>query len=124
MLLVAGTAIAAAVAGPAAAQAPEIHGTIEYEGGAKIPKGDIEIYIEDPAVQGHAQPRAAATQVKSNGGSKSMEFSLALPARSTASPTRQIVARLLREDGWLLARGSTQFEVGTPVHITLFTAMY
>ena len=43
---------------------------------------------------------------------------------AAGAPTQQIVARLEREDGWLLARGSAQIEPGAPVEITLFTVMY
>jgi hypothetical protein len=36
----------------------------------------------------------------------------------------QIVARLERADGWLLARGSTQFAAGGSVTVTLNEAVY
>ncbi len=124
VLIAAGAAAVAAAAGTVAAQSTEIRGAVAFEGGAVIPKGHLEIYLEDPAIQGSARRRAAKTSVKSDGGSKTIAFSLALPASSTASPTLQIVARLERADGWLVARGSAQFEAGSPVHITLNTVMY
>jgi hypothetical protein len=36
----------------------------------------------------------------------------------------QIVARLERADGWLVARGSARFEAGSPVYVTLSAVMY
>lgn len=126
VLLSAGTVAVAAVAGAVAvaAQAPDIHGTIAFEGGAAIPKGRIEISIDDPAIQDDAQRAAAGLRVESDGGSKVIDFSLASPEGRAASQGTQIVARLERADGWLLARGSAMLEAKSPVHITLFTAMY
>ena len=34
------------------------------------------------------------------------------------------LARLEREDGWLLARGSAEIDPAGDISITLFTAMY
>jgi uncharacterized lipoprotein YbaY len=124
VLMTAGAAAVAAAAGPVAAQSTDIRGEVAFEGGALIPKGHLEIYLEDPAIQDNAQRRVAEARLKSDGGSKAMEFSLSPPASSTASPTLRIVARLERADGWLVARGSTQFEAGSPVHVTLNTVMY
>lgn len=124
VLKTAGAVAVAAVAGPAAAQSTDIRGAVTFEGGAVIPEGRLEIYLEDTAIQENARRRAAKTPVKSDGKSKTIEFSLSPPASSTASPTLQIVARLERADGWLIARGSAQFEAGSPVHVTLNTVMY
>lgn len=124
VLMAAGVAAVAAAAGTAAAQSTDIRGAVTFEGGAVIPKGHLEIYLEDPAIQDKARRRAAKTSVKSDGGSKTIAFSLSLPASSTASSTRKIVARLERADGWLLARGSAQFEAGSTVYLTLNTVMY
>ena len=116
---------AAAVAGAVAAQSTEIRGAVKYEGGAVIPKGQIEIYLEDPAIQDNAKRRAAGTRATSDGGSKTIAYSFPLPASwAASSPTLQIVARLERADGWLIARGSAQFEAGSPAYIILNTAMY
>jgi uncharacterized lipoprotein YbaY len=124
LLMTAGAAVVAAAAGPVAAQSTDIRGAVTFEGGAIIPKGHLEIYLEDPAIQDDTRRRAAKTRVKSDGGSKAIAFSLSPPASSTASPTLRIVARLERADGWLVARGSTQFEGGSPVHVTLNPVMY
>lgn len=125
ILMAAGAAAVAVAAGTvAAAQSTDIRGAVTFEGGAVVPKGHLEIYLEDPAIQDKARRRAAKTSVKSDGGSKTIAFSLSLPASSTASQTLKIVARLERADGWLLARGSAQFEAGSPVHVTLNTVMY
>ena len=124
VLMTAGAVAIAAAAGPAAAQSTDVRGAVTFEGGAVIPKGRIEIYLEDTAVQDEAQRRPARTHIESDGGSKAMEFALPSPASSTASPTLQVVARLERADGWLLARGSAPFAAGSPVHVTLNTVMY
>jgi uncharacterized lipoprotein YbaY len=116
--------VTGAVTGAAAAQSADIDGTIAFEGGAEIPKGQIVIYLEDSAAQDDAQTRAAKASVKSDGGSRTISFSVSLPARLAASPTREIIARLERADGWLLARGSAQPKDGAPVHIILNTVMY
>src|SRR5262245_46852190 len=107
-VLMTAAAAVAAVAGSVAAQSTDIRGAVTFEGGAEIPKGHIEVYLEDAAIQDNAQRRVAKTRIESDGGSKAIEFSLsALPA-STASTTLRIVARLERADGWLVARGSAQ----------------
>jgi uncharacterized lipoprotein YbaY len=124
VLMAAGAAAVAAAAGTVAAQSTDIRGAVTFEGGAEIPKGYLEIYLDDPALQDKARRRAAETRVKSDGGSKTIAFSLSLPPNSTASPTMQIVARLERADGWLVARGSAQFEAGSPVYVTLNAVMY
>ncbi|EHK74547.1 hypothetical protein SM0020_28325 [Sinorhizobium meliloti CCNWSX0020] len=66
----------------------------------------------------------AQTRVKSDGKSKTIAFSLSVPGSATASPTRRIVARLERADGWLVARGSIQLKAGAPVHLTLNPVIY
>jgi len=122
ILMTAGAAVVAAAAGPAAAQSADIRGAVTFEGGAVIPEGDLEIYLEDLAIEDGAQRRVAKTPVKSDGKAKAIEFALSPPASS--SPRLQIVARLERADGWLVARGSTRFEAGSPVSVTLHVVMY
>ncbi|ESX90612.1 hypothetical protein [Mesorhizobium sp. LSHC412B00] len=134
VLMAAGVAAVAAATGAAAAQSPDIRapdiratdirGAVTFVGGKAIPEGHLEIYLEDPAIQDSGRRRAAKTSLKSAGGSKTIEFSLPLPASSTASPTLQVVARLERADGWLVARGSAQFQAGLPVHVTLKAVIY
>jgi uncharacterized lipoprotein YbaY len=124
ILITAGAAAVAAAAGPVAAQSTGIRGSVTFEGGAVVPKGVLEIYLEDRAVEDKARRRVADTRIKSDGGSKAIAFSLPPPASPTASPTLRIVARLERADGWLLARGSAQVEAGSPVNVTLNTVMY
>ena len=110
--------------GTATAQPTDIRGAVTFANNATIPEGNIEIYLEDPANQDNARRRIAETRVNSDGGSKSIEFSLSQPATATASPTLQIVARLTRVDGWLLARGSSLFEAGSPAYIRLNEVLY
>lgn len=122
MLLAVGAA--AAIAGTVSAQPGDIRGRIEFEGGGAIPEGRIEIYIDDPKAENDAQRPAVTTDVESDGGSKTIDFSLSSPTGSAVSAGAQIVARLERADGWLLARGSARLEADSPVSITLYTAMY
>ncbi|KQV40758.1 MULTISPECIES: hypothetical protein [unclassified Rhizobium] len=123
MSMTVGAMAFAAVATPAAAQSTDIHGAVTLESGSAIPKGHLEIYLEDPAVQGKAR-RSAQTRIKSDGGSKTIAFSLASPAGSTVSPALRIVVRLERADGWLVARGSAPLKLGSPVNVTLNTVTY
>jgi uncharacterized lipoprotein YbaY len=124
VLMLAGAAAVAAASGPVAAHATDIRGAVMFEGDAVIPEGYLEVYLDDPAIQDDARRRAAKTRIRSNGRSKTIAFSLSLPISSTASPTLQIVARLERADGWLVARGSAGFKVGSPVNVTLNAVMY
>ena len=124
LLVAAGVAAVAATAGKVAAQSTDLRGAVTFEGGAVIPKGRLEIYLEDHAIQDSARRRAAKTHVKSDGGSTMIPFFLSLPESSTASPKLQIVARLERADGWLVARGSAELEAGSPVSVTLNAVMY
>lgn len=123
VLMAAGTAAAAAVAGTVAAQSSDISGTIEYEGGTEIPKGRLVVTVEAPGLASTARP-ASEAQVQSDGKLKKLQFTVPSAARFSASPATEIIARLEREDGWLLARGSASFADGAPVEIVLYTAMY
>ncbi|MGK9200610.1 hypothetical protein [Sinorhizobium meliloti] len=124
VLLTVGAAAVAAVTGPVAAQSTDIRGAVTFEGSAAIPEGHLEIYLDDPAIQDETRRRTTQTRIKSDGRSKSIAFSLPSPASATASPTRRIVARLERADGWLIARGSTRLEAGSPVYVTLNAVIY
>ena len=124
VLMAGGAAAFAAATGKVAAQSTDIRGEVTFAGGATIPAGHIEIYLEDLAIQDREQRRVAETRVESDGGAKTIDFSLARPASSATSPRLQIVARLQRMDGWLLARGSAQFEASSPANITLNEAVY
>ncbi len=123
MLAMAAAAFLAPTAAPA--QSTEIHGEVVFEDGSAIPKGQIEIYLEDAAVQHDAQSHPAKTHVKSDGGSKMMVFSISSDGHQdlTAS-TLQVIARLERADGWMLARGSAKPEPGSTIRITLNRVMY
>jgi uncharacterized lipoprotein YbaY len=123
-ILLAGAAVLAVATGTAVAQSSDIRGAVTFAGGAAIPEGFIRIYLEDGAIQDSAQRRVAETRVTSDGGSKTIDFSMARPAGVTASPTLQIVARLERADGWLVARGSASLQPSMPVSLTLKEAVY
>ncbi|MBC9247632.1 hypothetical protein H4P12_13170 [Paracoccus sp. 11-3] len=126
ILLAAGTAALVATTGTVAAQAADIRGVVEFEGGTAIPEGKIEVYLDDPATGpatgDTARGQASKAQLASDGGMKAVEFSL--PVDPAGQSSQQIVAQLLREDGWLLARGSAEVKAGAPAKITLYTVMY
>lgn len=124
LLVTAGVAAVAVVAKNVAAQSTDMRGTVTFEGGALIPKGRLEIYLDNPAVRDEAQRRIREMRIESNGKSKAIVFSLSPPAGLVESPTLRIVARLERADGWLLARGSAQFEAGSPLEVALNAVMY
>lgn len=124
VLVAAASAAVAAATAPVAAQSADFRGTVIFRGGALIPKGRLEIYLEDPAIGDKALRRAAKTRIESDGKSKEVAFSLAPPAGLAASPTLRIVARLERADGWLLARGSVQAGTGSPARVALNAVMY
>lgn len=124
VLLAAGAAAVAAATRTAAAQTTDVYGAVRFAGGATIPTGQIKLYFDDPAVPDAAQRHLAETRIDSDGGSKSIAFTVLLPETVTNVTTVQIVARLERADGWLIARGSAQFAVGAPADVTLKQAIY
>ncbi|TNC73673.1 hypothetical protein [Rubellimicrobium roseum] len=124
VLLALGAAATAAHAGAVSAQPAEINGTIKFQGGAPIPKGEVEISLEGVAIEDGTRHRAADIRVSSDGVSRAMNFSFSPSASSTPLSGTRIVARLERADGWLLARGSARLEADSSISITLSTAMY
>ncbi len=125
-LLVAGMLVAGstAVTQTTAAQPTDVTGTLRFESGSEIPKGHIKLYLKDPASQSKMQELVAKTKLTSAGKFKSLVFTVSLPTNTSATPTQQIVARLERADGWLLARGSAKLRDDAPVDITLYKAMH
>lgn len=124
LLIAAGSAVVAVFARTVSAQSHVVRGAIKYTSGKVIPKGHINIRIEDPSMQDGARQGKMETKVNSDGKSETVLFSLVLPARLNTSHKMKVVAHLERDDGWLLARGSSPLAVGAPVSITLYTAMY
>jgi uncharacterized lipoprotein YbaY len=124
VLRIVGAAVVAISAGSAMASTTDMNGTVTFEGGKAIPKGRLVIYLEDRAIDETPLRRLAETTIDSDGGSPAIAFTLSPPASFAPSPTLQIVARLERADGWLVARGSTQLETGSPVTVRLNTVMY
>lgn len=122
VLAAAGAAAVAAAAGPGAAQAPDVRGAVAFDGGAAIPEGRLRLYLEDPAVA-DAQPRVSEAFAESDGKATEIAFSLA-PGALAASPTRRVVARLERPDGWLIARGSAEADPGSTVSVVLKPVIY
>jgi hypothetical protein len=124
LLELAAAAALAASAGPVMGSPNDISGVLTFEGGAGIPKGRIEIYLEDPAIAETNLRRIAETRIESDGASRSIGFGLSPVAGLALPASLQIVARLERADGWLIARGSAPFEAGSSVHIVLNTVQY
>ena len=124
VLKLTGAAVVAAIAWPAAARPTDMDGIITFEGGTIIPEGFLEISLEDPSLSDEALRRVAETRIESDGGSTSIAFALSPPASFAPASSLQVVARLERADGWLLARGSTQVDAGAAIHVTLNTVMY
>lgn len=122
LLMAAGLAVAAAAAGPAAAEDAGLRGSVAFEGGGPIPEGTVTITLEDPAAPDAAPLADAATELRSDGTSERMDF--LLPAVAAASPTLEVVAHLERADGWLIARGSAGVDGRSPAHIVLHAAIY
>jgi uncharacterized lipoprotein YbaY len=122
VLKLTGAAVLAVAARPAVAST-NMNGTITFEGGKPIPEGVLAITLEDPAATDVPLRQVAETRIDSDGKSTSIAFALTPPATLTASAL-QIVARLERADGWLLARGSAPFDPASPVTIALNTVMY
>lgn len=121
-VLLAAAATAAMDAWAKAGPAPDLEVTIGFEGGGFVPKGRLAVHL-DVGRQDHARHPAATTNAESDGGSRKISVSLSLPRGMNTSSPQQVVARLQRADGWLLARGSTQLDGGSPVFITLYTVM-
>lgn len=124
ILTLAGAAAVAAIAWPAAARPTDMDGIITFEDGTTIPEGFLEISLEDPAIRDEASRKVAETRLESDGGSTSIAFALTPPATLAAASGLEIVARLERADGWLLARGSARVEAGAAVHVRLNMVMY
>ncbi len=126
LLAGAGGAILMAATATRPALAGGIRGTVEFEGGAAIPEGRLVVTLEDRNPTKDAQAGKAAqarVDMDSDGAATALEFDL--PATGASAPQKgEIVVRLERADGWLLARGSSPLKQGEPVRITLFTAMY
>ncbi len=121
--IAAAVAVVAAASGVATAQASDILGTVTFEGGAVIPAGQVEIHLEGLA-HPDATKSADTTHAESDGKSDTISFSLSLPADAMQMRSLEVVARLERADGWLLARGSAEVKAGAPIRVTLHPAMY
>lgn len=121
---IATAATAVTLSSPVPARSSDISGVVTFESGASIPQGDLEIYLDDPAVGGGMKRRIAEMRVKSDGKSTALDFSLTPPVVSTVSKNPRIVARLERADGWLMARGSTPYKSGSRLKIVLKPVMY
>ena len=124
VLMITGAAVAAAAAWPVTARSTEMDGTVTFEGGKAIPEGYLRIYLEDPAIDDEGLRRVAETRIESDGASTAIAFALSPPAGLDAASPLEVVVRLERADGWLLARGSTRVEADAPIEVTLNIVMY
>lgn len=121
LTIVAGASLGASMQA-IAAQTRTIVGTLSYPDKKIIPKGQVEVFLKGNDV--NADPDSVKTLLTSDGSLQYITFSLELPADTQISKVSQVVARLKREDGWLLARGSANLTTRTPINITLNTVMY
>lgn len=121
LLLAVAAAAVAQGAGAGTERPTGLEVTVGFEGGGFVPKGQLAIHLDGPEDR---QTDAAPTLAASDGGSRQIRLSLALPPGLDRSPPQRVVARLQREDGWLLARGSAQIKAGSAVFITLYTVMH
>lgn len=119
---VAGVMVLTIAAGTVEAQMSSVSGAITYPDGKAIPEGVLKIQIEDLAT-GNAVADIGEVQIKSRGADKSVAFALP-PLAAKSSGNLEIVARLERADGFLLARGSAPYEAGAPVTVPLSTVQY
>lgn len=106
--------------------APDIQVILAFEGGNPIPKGSIDITLEDPAMTDKTARQNMTWRVTSTGKDRkiTVPVSVPSPAARTGSGTAQIVAHMTRADGWLLARGSARFQSDQPIEITMHQVMY
>ena len=105
---------------------PDIQVILTFEGGNQIPKGSIDIMLEDPAMADKTARQNMTWRVTSTGKDRKIAVPVPVPspAARTGSGTAQIVAQMTRADGWLLARGSAGFQADQPIEITLHQVMY
>ncbi|WP_405117430.1 hypothetical protein L0Z64_05705 [Phaeobacter sp. BS23] len=101
----------------AKAQSEVVQGRLIFAGDAKIPKGRITIFLSSLGQPGTSDP-ALEFDLISTGRAKRIDFTLSSAALSALSPTLQVVARLERADGWLIARGSTKLPEQAPRSIS------
>ena len=104
----------------------DIQVILAFEGGNQIPKGSIDITLEDPAMADKTALQDMTWRVISTGKDRKITVPVPVPspAARTGSGTAQIVAHMTRADGWLLARGSARFQADQPIEITLHQVMY
>ena len=114
----------APIAASVSAQSTEIRGEVSFKGGLAIPEGHIGIYLEDPSEQDSTRRSIAETGVESDGKSTEIVFAISRPESATVSPRLQIVVRLERADGWLIARGSARPGASSAVRVTLSKVIY
>lgn len=125
LLRTAGATALTVAAGKSVAQATDIRGTITFAAGVPIPEGYLKVRLEDPAVRNRAQRRLAEIRIKTRGADKLVSFMLPSPRTAIDRTAKlEVVVRLEREDGWLIARGSDQFKAGAPANVTLHTTQY
>ena len=101
-----------------------MNGIVTCEGGKAIPEGVLKVYLEDTTIRDASLRRIAQTQLESDGQSASLPFVLTPAAAVNGAASLEVVARLERPDGWLLARGSARFDASGQASVTLNTVTY
>lgn len=119
-VLIGGSSMAETATGPAGT----ISGRISFADGEAIPKGQIVIFLEQPDDPSTAVRSETDISVTSDGKSTAIPFSLPTNATTAGSSLTMVVALLEREDGWLLARGSTKINPGNPTDVTLYDVIH
>ena len=99
---------------------PMVEGSVIYEADGPIPQGRVSLILEERSSDGKRE--SDAVMLDSVGKDKAIAFSMPMPEGEAEG--MQIVARLERADGWLLARGSAPVTPGLPVEVTLNTVLY
>lgn len=117
------TALAVAGVDKAAADG-SIRGNIVSDDGKPIAEGELTVHLERRGVAEEAKRRVAKTQIKSDGKQKTIAFEIAAPAAVLSEGDHDLVATLRRADGWLIARGSTDYRAGAVAELTLNIVMY
>ena len=102
-----------------------ISGTISFAEHAKIPKGELKLYLGGTSHSNQRIELKLLSPLKSSGAKTSITFAASFPQMSQSATPIQLIARLERSDGWLIARGSVLMSYPeTQQNITLFPVMY
>ncbi|MDD7911549.1 hypothetical protein PUV47_16585 [Pseudovibrio exalbescens] len=110
---------------PVNAQTQKISGTISFADQELIPEGSLKLYLKSTARPDSKTELETETPLESRGKTGTLAFVANLPEALEPTAPFQLIARLERADGWLLARGAASLKKpDMPQEITLYTVMY